>query len=190
MLLRTFLDDITLSELAGGDLTEEFLRIDPKRMTSFQEFLTLENRVVFNLTQTRVSAETFYRSLWEKLNDQTLISNQGGKTAFLFSLRIDNRIPYFELEEGCIMDDQRYKELVDKLQPAIAKGSFILSINLKYKTQRASLLMDVAKGLADEEERTVFWAVLLGRNQTIQRLQKHVIQTPPPPPQTELAQEQ
>lgn len=190
LLLRAFLEDITLSDLAGGELTEEFLRIDSERMTSFQEFLTLENRVVSNLTQARVSEVDFYRSLWDKLNDQTLISNRGGKMAFLFSLRIDNRIPYFELEEGCMMDEDRYKELVDKLRPAIAKGSFILSTNLKYKTQRASLLMDVAKGLADEDERTVFWAVLLGRIRAIQRLQKQEIQMVPSPPQTGSVQEQ
>ncbi len=42
-------------------------------------------------------------------------------------------------------EDGRYKELVDN-QSAIAKGAFIPSANLKYKTQRAFILMDVANG--------------------------------------------
>lgn len=176
LLLRIFLQDITLPELAGEEMTEEFLRISSGQTINLQEFLVLENRVVSNLTQARVSTEVFYRSLWEKLNDHILISGDHGRAAFLFSLRIDNRIPYFELDEGCVMDEQRYKELVEKLQPAIAKGSFVLNTNLNYKTQKASLLMDIAKSLDDDEEQTVFWAVLLGRIQTIQRLQRQVVQ--------------
>lgn len=176
-LLRSFLEEITVSDLIGEDLTEEFLRIPPERQEGLQECLTLENRLVSNLTQSRVSAEEFYRSLWEKINDSTLITDSHGRASFLFFLRIDSRIPYFELDEGCVMEDERYKELVDKLQPAIAKGSFILSANLKYKTQRASLLMDVANGLESEEERIVFWAVLLGRCRAIQHLQRQISRT-------------
>ncbi len=195
MLLKMFLQDIALPELTEKGLTKEFLWIDAEQMADFQEFLTLENRVVSNLTKDRVSTDAFYRSLWEKINDPTLISDERGKTAFLFFLRIDNRIPYFELDEGYLMDDQRYKELVNKIQPAITKGLFIFNTDLKYKTQRASLLMDVAKGLSDEEERIVFWAVLLGRIRTIQRLQKQAVQIEqkekniPPPPQKEAEQE-
>lgn len=176
-LLREFLEEITISDLIGEELTEEFLQIPPGRQEGLQECLTLENRLVSNLTQSRVSVEEFYRSLWEKMNDSTLITDSYGRAAFLFFLRIDSRIPYFELDEGCVMEDGRYKELVDKIQPAIAKGSFILSANLKYKTQRASLLMDVANGLENEEERIVFWAVLLGRCRAVQQLQRQISQT-------------
>ena len=173
-LLREFLEGISISDLVGEELTEEFLQIPPERKEGLQECLTLENRLVSNLTQSRVSVEEFYRSLWEKMNDSTLIADSCGRAAFLFFLRIDSRIPYFELDEGCVMEDGRYKELVDKLQPAIAKGSFILSANLRYKTQRASLLMDMANGLENEEERIVFWAVLLGRCRVIQQLQRQL----------------
>lgn len=174
LLLRDFLEGLAISDLAGEELTEEFLQIDSARKAELQEFLSLESRVVSNLAQSRVSVEEFYRSLWEKLNDDTLIADRNGRTAFIFFLRIDSRIPYFELGEGCVMEDEKYKALVDKIQPAIAKGSFILSANLKYKTQRASLLMDVARELESEEERIVFWAVLLGRFRAVQHLHQQI----------------
>lgn len=118
-----------LSGLIGAELTEEFLHIPLERQDRIQEWLTLENRLVPNLTQSRVFVEEFYRSLWEKINDSTLITDSYGRAAFLFFLRIDSRIPYFELDEGCVMGDGQYKELVDKRQPVIAKG-FLFSARI------------------------------------------------------------
>lgn len=85
-------------------------------------------------------------------------------------LRIDNRIPCFELDEGCLTGGT--KSLWINSGPPSPRGAFILNSDLEYKIQWASLLMDVDRGLADEEKRTVFRAVLPGRIRTLQRRQK------------------
>lgn len=55
----------------------------------------------------------------------------------------------------------RIRSIINKIQESINKGFFILSEELDYKTQRSSLLLDVANKLESDDERIVFWAVLL-----------------------------
>lgn len=85
------------------------------------------------------------------------------RATFLQTLWMDNRIPYYQLDEGCIMGNDQYRKIIDTIRPSLKKGTFILNANLKYKTERASLLLNIAKELGSEEEQIVFWAFLIDK---------------------------
>lgn len=167
--LRIFLEQITTADMTQN-VTESFLEIPAAFQEDLKELSSLKNRVIFNLIHNNVGETEFYQEIYEKLTDSSLISSQEGQSVFLQLLWLDRRIPYFQLDEGVAMDNEKYRDIIDKIQPAITKGFFILNTHLQYKTQRSSLLLDVADSLENKDERIVFWAVLLGRILQMERI--------------------
>lgn len=164
LYFKAFLTEISVRDM-GEELPENFLGLDMIPQKDRQELLQLKNRMIFNLIQARVDEDVFYSTLWEKMMDPALISNIESRAAFLQYLWIDNRIPYYKLGEGCSMDNESYQAIVKRIQPSLNKAYFILNADLEYKTQRASLLLDVAGTLKDSQEQIVFWGVLIARLQ-------------------------
>lgn len=117
-------------------------------------------RILENLIKENVPEEDFYKKLWEKLCDNTLLSDNAAKTAFLTCLFLDARLPYFHLEEGLSMDNDTFQATFDNIQPQLRKAYFILAAPFKQKTQRASLLLELADEL-DGDEKVVFWAIVI-----------------------------
>lgn len=160
--LRVFLDQITLTDLTKSK-TESYVQFADIPQEDFNELSSLKNRVISNLIRSNVPEIQFYQTICEKLTDSSLIPTPKGQAIFLQLLWLDRRIPYFHLDDGVAMDNEKYKSIIDKIQPTIDKGYFILNTHLQYKTQRSSLLLNLADSLENEDERIVFWAVLLSR---------------------------
>lgn len=160
--LRLFLEQVEISDLTEN-VTEDFLDIPNPPGENLKDLFKLENRVISNLIQENVTAEQFYQELYEKLTDSSLIPSAEVRVIFLHILWRDRRIPYFQLEKGVEMDSEQYQQIIDKIRPSLDKGNYILNTQLRYKTQRSSLLMDVANKLENDTDRVVFWAVLLDR---------------------------
>ena len=73
------------------------------------------------------------RKKTDKLNDQDLFPDADDRTALLFSLWLDRRIPYYQLGESCSMDNDEYRERIQKLAPELKKASFIIYSGLQQK---------------------------------------------------------
>lgn len=144
------------------ELTSDFLNSDnmPKERTS--ELARLINTLMEKQIEKRVSEETFYKELWTRLLDEIVLPTHEDRTIFLQILWSDFRIPYFQIGEGCFIQEEEFKRIVDKLYPDLQKGEFIMNANIPYKSQRASLLIEIANGLDEDTERIVFWSVLIG----------------------------
>lgn len=155
----TFLREISLEDVGITNLQHYFSKEATSRIRN--DINQLGNRIVENLVQQRIPEEMFYKSLWSKICDDTLLPDQTAQTAFLACLWIDPRIPYYQVEEGCTMDNDEFDRLREKIWPTLKKVYFILSIQLTQKTQRASLLMKLADEIEDEQERIVFWAYVI-----------------------------
>lgn len=152
----TFIDRIYIEDVEVED-EDEFL---PKNVADIitEDINRLVNRIIKNLVRRRPSEEIFYENLWNKINDDTLLPNKKAQVSFLIRLWIDPRIPYFQVGEGCTMEDDEFNRVQNDVWPMIRKACFILSIPFSQKTQRASILMDLANELKDDRERAVFWA--------------------------------
>lgn len=123
----------------------------------------LGNRIVENLVQQKMTEEAFYENLWGKICDSALLSDQTAQIAFLARLWLDPRIPYYQVEEGCTMENDEFIRIRQKIWPTLKKAYFILSIPIPQKTQRASLLMKLSNEIGDEREQAVFWASVIAR---------------------------
>ena len=155
-----FLRDIDLYDMDIDDESHEKLE---ELQNGFLKVKDLEKRIIKSLVSKNPTEESFYRQLWEKINDSLLFPNPVSQISFLSCLWSDTRIPYFQLEEGLFMDNERYQAILEELSPYIKKANFIVSTDLQQRTQRASLLMKIAEEIKDKEKVTVFWAYILSR---------------------------
>lgn len=151
-----FLSQIYVEELDFEDASE-FLSNDVRDKIS-EDIHRLVNRVVENLVRQRLPEDVFYQSLWNKICDPALLPDKMAQISFLARLWLDTRIPYYQVGDGCTMEDDEFYRIQDEIWPIIKKAYFILSIPIKQKTQRASLIMNLAAELKDDRERAVFWA--------------------------------
>ena len=155
------------------DPPEDFDKLEWGDQQNEEELTDLEKRIVSNLIDSNIEESAFYSELCTKLGDDTLLSSIEDKAIFLALLWEDPQIPYYQLEEGRVMDNKQYGTIISKIRDPLDKAFFILNAKLHYKTQRSSLLIKVANTLENEDERIVFWAVLLDvQNKQIQELYK------------------
>ncbi len=171
--LKTFLTDFRSEKDFLKDPPEDFDKLEWGDQQNEEELTDLEKRIVSNLIDSNIEESAFYSELCTKLGDDTLLSSIEDKAIFLALLWEDPQIPYYQLEEGRVMDNKQYGTIISKIRDPLDKAFFILNAKLHYKTQRSSLLIKVANTLENEDERIVFWAVLLDvQNKQIQELYK------------------
>ena len=160
---KTFLSQVYLEDVykkAGrGFLSDEVIR------KMVEKIGDLGNRVVINLVKQGLPEDEFYANLWEKIGDTALLPDREAQIAFLGSLWMDAHIPYYQIGEGCMMDEEEFARIKAKIWPTMKKAFFIMTAPLKQRTQRMSLLMELAEGLADDRERAVYWACIINRVQ-------------------------
>lgn len=144
------------------DVSPEFLSFNIGPNSRLPELMRLVDNLISKQIEKRVSEENFYTELWKRLWDDVVLPNDEDRIAFFQILWMDTRIPYFEIGEGSIIQEDNFQKVIKKITPVIQKGEFIMNANLRRKTQWSSLLMELANSLEDETEQVVFWAVLIG----------------------------
>lgn len=154
-----FLTEIEVQDICGEDyphfISKDTLSNLPDNV------IALEKQVVKNLVQKSGPTDEFYRNLWERLHDGILLPDETAQTTFLMLLWLDSRIPYYQIGEGCMMDDEEFATIRQSISPVLKQADFILSAPFRQKTQWASLLATLADGIENEREKAVFWAVVI-----------------------------
>ena len=110
-----FLSQISIEELDYEDVNE-FLPNDVRDKIS-EDIHRLVHRVVENLVRQRLSEEDFYQSLWNKIGDPALLPDKMAQISFLTRLWLDARIPYYQVGEGCTMEDSEFRRIQDEIWP-------------------------------------------------------------------------
>ena len=105
----------------------------------------------------------FYQELWKRFCDTLLISDRYQRAYFLLRTWLDPRIPYYRLGLGLRMDDETFQACVQQVELPFKKTRFAMNAGYPQKTQKASILMEIADAIPDQKQRVVFWALTLGR---------------------------
>ena len=85
------------------------------------------NKVVNNLVKSNPDENTFYGCLLEKINDNTIFESDIKKSVAIMSLKINRKIPYFELGERLTLDDDDYNTIINS--KILITNTLILTIN-------------------------------------------------------------
>lgn len=174
-IFKTFL---TLFDIGDFSLdaknTPEIFAAKGEAEQDIDVIIGVVNNVISNLVERKVTEDDFYINLLNRLLDHGFLQNELRQAIFLQCLWLDNRIPYYQLGEGRhIGNNEEFKRIYKEIEPSLNKGRYIINAKLQYKTQRASLLMEIADSLDTDEQRMVFWASIIdGMRMTIWYLQK------------------
>ena len=174
-IFKTFL---TLFDIGDFSLdaknTPEIFAAKGETEQDIDVIIGVVNNVISNLVERKVTEDDFYINLLNRLLDHGFLQNELRQAIFLQCVWLDNRIPYYQLGEGRhIGNNEEFKRIYKEIEPSLNKGRYIINAKLQYKTQRASLLMEIADSLDTDEQRMVFWASIIdGMRMTIWYLQK------------------
>lgn len=169
------LTDISLLDLEKTDWGDYVPELE-EMLRQGNIAVEMATKKVTSLVQQHTDKEDFYDVLWTMFTDDNFLSTVEDKKAFLLTLWLDSRIPYFKVGEGIEMDEDEYSQRRIKLAEVLSKATFITSLKMKQKTKKASLLAEEADLLQDERDKAVYWSIVMSaieaqaESRTIQRM--------------------
>lgn len=124
--------------------------------------------MISKLIDERLEPDAFYNELWKKvIQADDFFKERKERIYALYRIWRDGRIPYYKLEEGLKMSNEKFHEIVREHRNEIEKAVFILNSDFSQKTERSSLLVRVLDSCKSEEERAVILAQILAVNERI-----------------------
>ncbi len=114
--------------------------------------------ILTKLLQQGLECGKFYRKLWNSIQDGALLDLEEEKIYALYYLWIDIRLPYFSLDKGIYMENDKFREISDKRCKEIKKACYILEAPLQQRTEQTSLIIQILEGCESEEEKAVILA--------------------------------
>lgn len=122
------------------------------------------------------SEDDFYRLLWDSIAvHNPLLSEEDDVIYAIYMIWQDERIPYFQLEEGFKMTNDRFAEITRKNMDLIKKANFIIRSSIEQRTEVSGLLLKILSECETEEDRVVVLAQILARQE--QQIINQVLRT-------------
>lgn len=116
------------------------------------------------------SEDAFYELLWNSIaNHNPLLPGEDDVIYAIYLIWQDGRIPYFQLEEGLKMTNERFAEVIRKNKSLIKKANFIIRSSLEQRTEVSGLLLKLLSECETQEDATVVLA------QTLARLEQKIV---------------
>lgn len=121
------------------------------------------------------SSREFYHDLWAAFINGGIITSEKEYAFAIYYIIIDRKIPYFALEPGLQMDNQRFENYMIENRDVIAKLRFILNHGFTQKTEEASLIVRELTKLDTYEEQVIAMVAVLSTLRDEQkRLRKYI----------------
>lgn len=89
----------------------------------------------------KLSASNFYKTLWNTVFNDTMLTLEKEKVFGLLWILADNGIPYYEIGTPISMENEDYKKIVDENKLSVERISYILSIPFEQRTEPCSLIL-------------------------------------------------
>lgn len=129
------------------------------------EYFDLIEALIKNIVEKNLSSEDFYNNVYTNVFKFSLLpQDEKGQAILLFLLSAKKipGIPYYPVTNLLIMDDEQYRQIIDKIEDKIFAGLYMLKRQFRSKTEEASQLWNLANQLMSREEQIVFWSVIIG----------------------------
>lgn len=110
--------------------------------------------------------DDFYRLLWDSIaGHNPLLSEEDDVIYAIYMIWQDERIPYFQLEEGFKMTNDRFAEITRKNMDLIKKANFIIRSSIEQRTEVSGLLLKILSECETEEDQIVVFAQILAKQE-------------------------
>lgn len=115
--------------------------------------------------------EQFYDHFWEFISTNIMWTNIEEKAFALYYTAIDSKTPYYNIGVGLRMSSDDYSQIQDEIFDAIREFRFILALDFPYRTEEASLILNLLNRMDTEEHRVVLLSRIIGYyNDKIERI--------------------
>lgn len=99
------------------------------------------NAVRKKIDRQKLSVSDFYKTLWNTVFNDSMLTNEKEKAFGLLWIIADNGIPYYEIGTPISMENEDYKKIVDENKLSLERISYILSIPFEQRTEPSSLIL-------------------------------------------------
>lgn len=163
---------------SNNSVTVPVSEYEEQKSTLKSEYGELVNTFIDFFVRQKSTSTVFYQNMWNTVQNDMFFPDYGAKVFAFYYILIDRRIPYFELTDGYMMENDAFKRLRREYAEQICKIRYILSAGMKQKTERASLVLkelgidcpgsDVTgEALAEYEKKLIMMVeVLKGKDQS------------------------
>ena len=117
--------------------------------------------IISNLVLQKLDQQCFYDKLWDVLQNNPLISSEKEKEYVFYRIWIEEMIPYFQLDDGLQMDNEKFREICKRRRIEIRKAFFVLASSLKQRTETSSLVMQILDSCETQEEKAAVLAQVI-----------------------------
>ena len=106
--------------------------------------------------------DVFYSKLWNEIFVLSMLPHGSEQCAVMLKLLNEDiaLLPYYQATDLCSMEDDEYKNAVERIRPQIIESIHMLNRRFEQKTERASQLFRIANALP-REDAYVYWAAII-----------------------------
>lgn len=158
--LRFFMENIGAPELSSANLKNQYF--DDSEVEELEaRYKELMEEITRNLICRGLNKEDFYQKLWDTIKTPPLFELDKESIYALYCIWLDDRIPYFQIQMGLQMSNEKFTQIAHQLEEKIQKAIFIFNAPLRQRTQRTSQINDLLNECETDEEKAVFLAYLI-----------------------------
>ncbi|MBR5233111.1 MAG: hypothetical protein IKW03_02770 [Clostridia bacterium] len=153
------------SEIGNSEDDSPTLITEDEAFEYYFEYFELVNATLKTIIDKNLSVEDFYKKLYTNVFKLDLLPQDEKGQAVLLYLLSSKKIqglPYYQATDLLEMDEELYKEIINRIEDKISLGVYMLDRKFKSKTEEISQLWKLASKLESREEQIVFWSVIIG----------------------------
>lgn len=158
-LLQFFLENSEGIKSSGEKEARHFLT-EGKVIDYARSHGKIVDGILENLLVKKPCKEEFYEELWKKLTLDEVFENEEIQIFALYYIWIDIRIPYFDLPDTEKLEDEKYRQIIQKIRSRIQEARFILAADLGQRTQVSYHLLRLMDDM-DYDEKAVFLSCIM-----------------------------
>ena len=115
------------------------------------------------LSERNYPEDEFYSILYRYVFNGELYPKETSIQSYLLYLLAEKLpgIPYYQTENLLKLSNEEYRVIVDRIHPQIEKAVAMLNRHFKSKTEETSQLYYISQDVASDEERIVYWSVVM-----------------------------
>lgn len=123
------------------------------------------------LSERNYPEDEFYAILYRYVFKGELYPKETAIQSYLLYLLAEKipGIPYYQAKNLLKLSNEEYKEIVTGIQPQIEKMVAMLNRHFKSKTEETSQLYYISQDLTSDEEKIVYWSVVMSIMKAISR---------------------
>lgn len=123
------------------------------------------------LSERNYAVDEFYGILYRHVFNGELYPKETAIQSYLLYLLAERTpgVPYYQTKNLLKLPNEEYRAIVKRIQPQIQRAVAMLNRHFKTKTEEMSQLYYISQDMVLEEERIVYWSVVIDIMRTISR---------------------